>query len=104
MSNLFATSSGYSLLPPLLVIAGCLLVIVGYFAPIIIAIGRGLPNTGKIAAVNVFLGWSTIGWIVALVMSLQKNPYRTQPMYVAPQKVPPPPGWYPDEEGSLHMR
>lgn len=49
----------------------CMLVwIVGgamlYFAPTLIALLRGHPNMAPIIVVNFFLGWSLIGWVVAL--------------------------------------
>jgi hypothetical protein len=49
----------------------CMLVwIVGgamlYFAPTLIALLRGHPNMAPIVVVNFFLGWSLIGWVVAL--------------------------------------
>jgi hypothetical protein len=37
-----------------------------YFAPTIIALLRGHPNMAPIMVVNFFLGWSLIGWVVAL--------------------------------------
>ena len=40
--------------------------LVVYFAPIIVALLRGHPNMAPIMIVNFFLGWSLIGWVVAL--------------------------------------
>lgn len=44
--------------------------VAGYFVPTIIAGRRKHHNLGAIIAVNLLLGWSLIGWIVALVWSL----------------------------------
>ncbi|MDE2991007.1 MAG: superinfection immunity protein [Chloroflexota bacterium] len=44
--------------------------IVVYMCPTIIGFIRGQPNKWAIAALNVLLGWTVIGWIVALVWSL----------------------------------
>ncbi len=41
-----------------------------YLAPTAIAFFRGHPNAGAIAAVNVLLGWSFLGYVLALVWSL----------------------------------
>lgn len=41
----------------------------GYFFPTIVAGGRHHHNTGAIAVVNIFLGWTFIGWVVALAMA-----------------------------------
>jgi T4 superinfection immunity protein len=38
-----------------------------YFLPSIIALARGKRDTLAIFLLNLFLGWSVIGWIVALV-------------------------------------
>lgn len=38
-----------------------------YFLPALVASDRKSPNTTAIFVLNLFLGWSLIGWIVALV-------------------------------------
>ena len=40
-----------------------------YFLPTIIAVRRG-RQIGPVAVVNVFFGWSLIGWVVAISMAL----------------------------------
>jgi ABC-type sugar transport system permease subunit len=42
-----------------------------YFLPFAIAFNRKRANTGAIFALNLFLGWSLIGWVLALVWSLK---------------------------------
>jgi hypothetical protein len=44
------------------------LVFVGflYFLPIITAVLRSHPDSGAIFVVNLFLGWTIIGWVIAL--------------------------------------
>jgi ABC-type sugar transport system permease subunit len=42
-----------------------------YFLPFAIAFNRGRVNTGAIFALNLFLGWSLIGWVIALVWALK---------------------------------
>jgi hypothetical protein len=46
-----------------------------YFLPAIIAAARQTHNTTSILLLNIFLGWTGIGWIVALVMSICSAPY-----------------------------
>ena len=41
-----------------------------YFLPTIIALMRRKRNGCAIALLNLFLGWSVIGWVVALVWSV----------------------------------
>lgn len=45
----------------------------GYMLPWAIAATRGKANTGTIFWINLLLGWSIIGWIIALVMSLSAH-------------------------------
>jgi len=40
-----------------------------YFAPTINAVQRGHPNTAPIAVVNLFFGWTLIGWVIVLAWS-----------------------------------
>jgi ABC-type sugar transport system permease subunit len=42
-----------------------------YFLPFAIAFNRKRANTGAIFALNLFLGWSLIGWVFALVWALK---------------------------------
>lgn len=41
-----------------------------YFLPTVIAVNRRHHQIGPIAIVNIFLGWTFIGWVVAFAMSL----------------------------------
>lgn len=44
-------------------------VLVVYFVPTLVAIYRHHHNTAAIIVVNVFLGWTFLGWVVALAMA-----------------------------------
>jgi ABC-type sugar transport system permease subunit len=44
-----------------------------YFLPVAIAFNKKRANTGAIFALNLFLGWSLIGWVVALVWALKEE-------------------------------
>lgn len=46
-----------------------LVLIALYFLPTIIAVRRS-RQIGSVAAINIFFGWSLIGWVVALTMAL----------------------------------
>jgi hypothetical protein len=64
-----------------------------YFLPTIIALARHKTNMAGIVLVNLFLGWSVIGWVVALVWALSTErvdhiPYAAR----APIAQPQPPG------------
>lgn len=45
-----------------------------YLLPTVIAATRGHHNTGAIFALNLLLGWTALGWIVAFVWSLTRPP------------------------------
>lgn len=44
-----------------------------YLLPSIEAIKRGQNNTVSVVIVNVLLGWSLIGWVVAMVMAVKEK-------------------------------
>ena len=48
-----------------------------YFMPTIAAANRKHHNTGPIAVVNIFLGWTLIGWVVALAWAFTNKPSST---------------------------
>jgi hypothetical protein len=47
-----------------------------YFLPTIIAIVKKKDNVMAIGALNFFIGWTMIGWIVCLVWALMAGPER----------------------------
>lgn len=40
-----------------------------YFLPTIVAFNRHVPSPWSVAVINTLLGWTLIGWAVALAMS-----------------------------------
>lgn len=49
------------------------LCVVFYFLPSIIGFSRGKSNKGAIFALNLLLGWSVVGWIVAFVWAVSNQ-------------------------------
>jgi hypothetical protein len=47
-----------------IIVGGCV-----YFLPALIAGRRNHHNQGAIFVVNAFLGWTFLGWVVALAMA-----------------------------------
>src|SRR3989304_4920555 len=46
-----------------------------YFLPTIVALSRRGPNSGSVTLINLLLGWTVIGWLVALAMAVKpKHP------------------------------
>lgn len=59
------------------IVAAGLLTVALYCLPTIIAVARKHRNRFAIGLVNIFLGWSVIGWFVALVWALT-NPHHSE--------------------------
>jgi len=57
-----------------------------YFLPGIIASNRRHPSENSIVILNLFLGWTFLGWVVALVWSVSAIPDNPRPQ---PNKPPP---------------
>jgi T4 superinfection immunity protein len=44
-----------------------------YFLPAIIGFGRGKRDAVSILVLNLLLGWTAIGWVIALVWALRQD-------------------------------
>ena len=44
-----------------------------YFIPSIVALARNKRDTFLIFLLNLFLGWSIVGWVIALVWALRSD-------------------------------
>ena len=81
--NFLFSSSAILLFP----IAGIAFIIgislIFYFIPSIVAFSRKCPSSLSILALNLFFGWTLVGWVASLVWSLRNYEYS------APTKVPP---------------
>lgn len=66
-----------------------------YFIPTIVAVIRHVPNVGSVAVVNIFLGWTFIGYVVALAMAFRSAPAAavTNVHVQQPMGHDAPPGW-----------
>lgn len=49
-------------------------VVTFWLLPTIVAAAREMPNIGAVIVVDVLLGWTIIGWIVALAMACGARP------------------------------
>lgn len=50
-----------------------LIVLALYLLPGIVAVARKVPHQGSVIVINLFLGWTFIGWVVALAMACRTN-------------------------------
>src|SRR5712692_10081460 len=74
-----------------------------YFIPTIVAVIRKVPNIGSVIVINLLLGWTLVGWVVALAMAassvpplpnqviIQQLPYGQPFPPPASAPIPPPP-------------
>lgn len=67
--------------------------IAAYFIPTIVAVLRHVPNVGSIGVLNALLGWTFIGWVVALAMAARSTP-PVQQVNIYGQQPPSGPGSY----------
>jgi hypothetical protein len=54
--------------------AAAFFLLVCYFLPTLVGIALGKRSVGPIFALNLLLGWTLVGWIVALMRSLSVEP------------------------------
>lgn len=57
---------------------------VGYMLPWMIAALRGKSNHWAVMVLNLLLGWTLVGWVVALVMAV--NSHNLAMGYVTPRR------------------
>ncbi len=75
---------------PVIVIFGLAL----YMLPTMIGAVRKVVNVGSVFAINLLLGWTLIGWAIALAMALRTNPPHAYPqMWTPPPTSGPVPGY-----------
>lgn len=56
----------------------------GYFLPTIIALKRH-RQAGAVLVLNLFLGWTLIGWVIALAIACSARPYQQQLATIGPR-------------------
>jgi hypothetical protein len=51
-----------------------IMMLASYLVPTVVAIGGKRSNLAPIIVINVFLGWTLVGWVVALAMAVWPSP------------------------------
>ena len=54
-----------------------------YLLPCLIGCARHAPDMGAVAVINILLGWTLIGWVVALAMAFRSVPPGPPPSSMA---------------------
>jgi hypothetical protein len=62
----------------------------GYFVPSWVALRRDVPHKGSVVVIDIFLGWTLAGWVVALAMACRSKRQPAE-IYYLPDS--PPPVW-----------
>lgn len=65
-----------------------------YFLPSLVAVARHTHNATGIFLLNLFLGWTGIGWIIAMLVAICSSPYYYYYHPYPPGYYPPPRHWY----------
>ena len=84
------SSAGISFLGIIVLI----ILLVAYFIPGIVASVRHVPNQASVWIINIFLGWTLVGWVVALAMAARSQ-LPAQQVIVQQGWQQPPPGYQP---------
>jgi len=59
---------------------GFLVFVLGaYFIPTAVAFGRDARSRLLVAVINTFLGWTLVGWLVALAVAIRSASRETEP-------------------------
>ena len=66
--------------------AAAVLAIGLWLLPVFVAVRRHAPNVNQVLVVDLLLGWSGVGWVVALVMALKPLPPPYPPPYGPPSR------------------
>jgi len=70
LSSVISSDAASPLLGIVLLLVGVIL----YFLPAIIASRKRKRNATAIGALNLLLGWTVAGWIIALIWALTNDP------------------------------
>ena len=63
-----------------------------YVLPVIIGCIRRVPDLGSVIVINILLGWTLVGWVVALALALRSaSPPQPTVQVVQHAPLPPPP-------------
>ena len=65
-----------------------------YLLPVLVGCSRRVPDIGSVAVINILLGWTLVGWVVALALALRSVntdcPDSQNPPHIPPWPARPP--------------
>lgn len=68
-----------------------------YLLPVLVGWARRVPDIGSVAVINILLGWTLVGWAVALALAL-RSVNTNGPAAQSPPRIPP---WHGTPPGRL---
>lgn len=107
-----ASDAGAGVGAIVLILAASVVGLAFYLLPTIVAVVRSHDSMAAIGVVNLFFGWTLLGWVGCLAWALTE-PHRQQvvvvnqpgyPQHPQPAPAGVPPGWYADPYGSGRFR
>src|SRR5216683_1353625 len=79
-----------SLLATIVLIAVVAASVLLYLLPVLLGWARHVPDIGAVAVINILLGWTLVGWALALALAL-RTVNRATPVIQVMQNLPPVP-------------
>jgi putative effector of murein hydrolase LrgA (UPF0299 family) len=50
-----------------------IILLILYFVPAGVAVARRVPHWGSVLVIDLFLGWTVLGWIIALALACRSR-------------------------------
>jgi hypothetical protein len=86
-----STDTGQGLVGALIIFLMVCFCLVIWLIPALVASIRHHHNLGAIWCLTIFLGWTFIGWVIALVWAFTNAPVQSSPIVVSNNTFPAPP-------------
>ena len=80
-----------------------LIIMIAYLLPVLIGWSRHVADLGAVAVINIALGWTLVGWVIALAMALRTRPEPAPAVQIFQGVLPPsagPPASHPAPDDS----
>ena len=66
-----------------------LIIMIAYLLPVLIGWSRHVTDLGAVAVINIALGWTLVGWVIALAMALRTPPEQAPAVQIFQGVLPP---------------
>lgn len=65
------------------------IIMIAYLLPVLIGWSRRVADLGSVAVINIALGWTLVGWVIALAMALRTRPEQAPAVQIFQGVLPP---------------